>query len=66
MERGEEGREGKIERRGLHKQESGTFEMAESERLNLSADGVDVRRVLLSGPGGVKGVFLFRTCVYMC
>lgn len=50
MERGDEGREGKIERRGLHKQESGTFEMAESERLNLSADGVDVCRVLVSDP----------------
>lgn len=66
MERGEEGREGerereregKIEGRGLHKQESGSSEMAESERLNLSTDGDDVCRVLVSGPAGVKGAHL--------
>lgn len=47
----EEGwREGKIEGRGLHKQESGSSEMAESERLNLSTDGDDVYGVLVSGP----------------
>ncbi len=49
--RGEEGgREGKIEGRGLHKQESGSSEMAESERLNLSTDGDDVCGVPVSGP----------------
>ncbi len=61
MERGEEGgrreggrggrgSEGKIEGRGLHKQESGSSEMAESERLNLSTDGDDVCGVPVSGP----------------
>lgn len=63
MERGERGRErereGKIEGRGLHKQESGSSEMAESERLNLSTDGDDVCRVLVSGPAGLR----VRICV---
>lgn len=61
MERGEGGRQGKIEGRGLHKQESGSSEMAESERLNLSTDGDDVCGVPVSGPAGVKGA-----CVCIC
>lgn len=46
----EGGREGKIEGRELHKQESGSSEMAESERLNLSTDEDDVCGVPVSGP----------------
>lgn len=43
--------------------------MAESERLNLSTDGDDVCRVLVSGPEGVKGVHLcvsVSVCVCVC
>lgn len=43
--------------------------MAESERLNLSTDGDDVCRVLVSGPAGVKGAHLcvcFCLCVCVC
>jgi len=41
--------------------------MAESERLNLSTDGDDVCRVLLSGPAGVKGAHLcVSVCVCVC
>lgn len=66
---GEEGREGKIERRGLHKQESGTFEMAESERLNLSADGLMFAGCCwcqaLEGLRGCVSPRLGRACVYV-